>query len=839
MKMMLLRKRMPSIVGGIFAGALVSFALPSFMALWLTAESWLLQRYPAWLIFPQHLFLLLAIIVISLALFAFRPAVSGCIRLAHSWRVGLSIGIFTLWFVSSVIGLEIFASSYSRYSLIPWVPALLLTMLYFWNAERLTKSLSGAPVGSGATNPDLPVMTWDEDKLFRRNIVDNLVQQITADRVPIIALVGPWGDGKTSVLNLLQISLKAYQGVRVVRFSSWIPGTEAALVATLFNSIIRTVETEFFLGKAKTELIRYGRSLATVLPKAGTALREWFHEPSQAEQISELKRIIRELPIRLVIFIDDIDRMQVDELQALLKLIRGVSDFSNLTYVCAFHETALIRTLGATMNEEDAFTYLEKFFPVKYPLPPIDQAILAAEFDKRFEQLCKHSHVLETPLEQERFEKEFSPLWQTHIKLHLANFRRIQLFFNRISASLKPVAREVNVLDFFLLELIRDSMPSLFFEIYQSGRYFYYPTWRVNTWGESLSLDEDEATAKRKLFFDAFFGSIPENKKEFISTIMKKLFPVVRGYLEEKRGFGRAEPNQDVSEKEKKIYHPDFFPRYFVSRVPASQYSDAELEQFTGALQRWKTIEECQREFEEAFNLYHQQGLKRWHFLDRISTVVPELPEIQAQGVGLGIARVSKEIQRDDLFNLGEWSKARAIVFQVAQNLSSSPKVQAFLLEVIQTASSYEFSADIIFFSKNKDKNNILTEWAHVNVDELNAVFIRMLKREFHTGNVLSVMDLPESNALAVLFAWLNSGEEGAGEVNAYLRAEIERKPARLGKLAKWFFPHEFIVGTNREALFKLLSEGTIKELLDRFGEKTWSSDDERRAVERLRPLVQ
>jgi hypothetical protein len=60
-------------------------------------------------------------------------------------------------------------------------------------------------------------------------------------------------------------------------------------------------------------------------------------------------------------------------------------------------------------------------------------------------------------------------------------------------------------------------------------------------------------------------------------------------------------------------------------------------------------------------------------------------------------------------------------------------------------------------------------------------------------------------------------GEEGPREVNTYLRAEIEHEPARLGKL----------------------NEGTIKELLDRFGEKTWSSDDERRAVERLRPLVQ
>jgi hypothetical protein len=82
-------------------------------------------------------------------------------------------------------------------------------------------------------------------------------------------------------------------------------------------------------------------------------------------------------------------------------------------------------------------------------------------------------------------------------------------------------------------------------------------------------------------------------------------------------------------------------------------------------------------------------------------------------------------------------------------------------------------------------------------------------------------------------------GEEGPREVNAYLRAEIEHEPARLGKLAKWFFPHDLIVGTNKEGLFKLLSEGTLKELRDRFGEKTWSSDDERRAVERLRPLVQ
>ena len=306
-----------------------------------------------------------------------------------------------------------------------------------------------------------------------------------------------------------------------------------------------------------------------------------------------------------------------------------------------------------------------EFFPVQYPLPPAEMSVLAEEFDKRFEELYKSNNILENKIEQDEFNKAFSPLWQTHIRMHLANLRRIQLFFNRISASISPVARDVNLLDFCLLELIRDSVPAIFLEIYRNGRYFYYPTWRVSTWGESLSLDEDEATNRRKAFFESFFEGIPSGKRASVSAILTVLFPVVRQYLEG-RNIGRGTPSQDQSEKDKKIYHPDFFPRYFVSRVPSSQFNNAEMESFRGELRKCTTVEECAGIFQRKFSACSQPALKRWHFLDQVNSIVDTLSETEARGVGLGVGQISKDIQRDDLFNVGEWSRARAIIFQVA-----------------------------------------------------------------------------------------------------------------------------------------------------------------------------
>jgi predicted KAP-like P-loop ATPase len=238
---------------------------------------------------------------------------------------------------------------------------------------------------------DAPIGTWTNDKLHRKAFVDALQVEITQRRSPVISITAPYGDGKTSVLNLLESQLTQDKSIRVVRFSSWLPGNEESLAATFFNSIVRTLEKDFILGPARFKFVKYARRIASILPaQANRLAQSWFHEPAQSEQISELKRVISDFPVRVVVLIDDVDRMNLEELQALLKLVRGISDFENMTFICSFHPDALTTLLRARMGGRlQAAEFLEKFFPIQFPLPPADVDALGREFDRRFETLCK------------------------------------------------------------------------------------------------------------------------------------------------------------------------------------------------------------------------------------------------------------------------------------------------------------------------------------------------------------------------------------------------------------------------------------------------------------------
>lgn len=831
-----LRRYLSTISSGVLAGAVVALLWPSVRALSTRLECAFLAKYPTWVLFPSNLGVLAVVILVCAIVLLSPPTLRLVRRLWASWRVGFSPGLSFLWFGCSAIFLCLLDAGYLRSFWIPLCLAFLLTGFHIWRVERVRVIPRKTDSTLSASYLDLPITKWDDDKLHRQLIVESLAAQISEECAPIIALTAPYGDGKTSVLNLLESSLKLNEGVRVVRYSSWLPGSEEVLVATLFNSIVRTLQDDFLLGRARTDFIRYARSIATVIPSAGKVFREWFREPAQSEQIAELKRIIREFPVRVVVLVDDVDRMHKEELQALLKLIRGISDFSNITYVCAFHEGALKKAMRPLMDEGDASEYLQKFFPVQYPLPPIDSFVLASEFDKRFEQLCKTNHLLENEDERTKFNDTFSPLWQTHVKLHLANLRKIQLFFNRISSSIAPIAGEVDVLDYFLLELIRDCAPALYLEIYRNGRFFYYSDWRTQTWLESLGFDKARARARRKEFFDEFITGIPSGKQDFLITILEALFPAFKDYRNA-RGFNTASPDPDRSEKQKKIYHPDFFPSYFIGRVPSTQFSEAEFAEFFQQVNAQNAVLEVAVVFKKTFELC-QPPPKRWYFLRKVSANIGKFDEIRARGIALGIAQAANDVQPDDVFSLGEWSQARAIVFLVAQRLADRAVVTEFLLSILDNSSSDEFSAQILFYCTNRDRNNVLTEWGNVDLDKLRQRFRQILKARFPAGSATALFASGEKRTLSILFGWFNAGDEGTAEVSDYLRTEVEINPALLGKMALWFFPAEAIGPDNSPALWKLLKPTVVREILARVGDRVTSSGEEEAAVVRMRTAL-
>src|SRR4051794_14412676 len=95
------------------------------------------------------------------------------------------------------------------------------------------RGLVGAapPAGTGSPHADRPIETPEDDLLERDSLVDLLAAQVMhAPRQAgfVVGLSGPWGSGKSSVLNLVEDRLRGR--TTVLHFEPWLFTGAAELV---------------------------------------------------------------------------------------------------------------------------------------------------------------------------------------------------------------------------------------------------------------------------------------------------------------------------------------------------------------------------------------------------------------------------------------------------------------------------------------------------------------------------------------------------------------------------------------------------------------------------------
>lgn len=527
-----LSRRWYGMAAGILLGAVAGFAAPTLLQaggkLGGRALAWTnghLGRISVW---PKHGPITLFVVLVVLGFIcAIRIAVF-LQRAWTSWRAGLISGLGVAWFLASGITFTLLSLTGSPLAVLVLALGVAASIAIFQRDITANESSQLAQA-----DPDEPISTKDQDILVRDAVVASIVRAVVEDRAPVVALTGAFGDGKTSVLNLLSNVLETRRDLICLRFSTWLPMDEKTLVSTLFGTVLTNLERKLVIPDVKRDLTAFTRVLFSVLPRLPTHLREWFEKPSQDQRIGEMQRSLSRLPIRVVVLLDDMDRMRKKELEALFKLLRGVPEFPQFTYVCAFSRGSLVQILQRDRSDrsrEEAEHFLEKFFPDDIPLPKIEDARLAVEFEKRFYAICDATNLITEPAERQKFRDEFRQLWERYLKSYFGNLRRVKLFTNRLNRSLPFVKQEVNLQDFVLLEMLRMMNPVLYEEIYRNARYFMFPGWRINTWLQIVSPDEEEEKRKRKAYFDDLFRGLPRPPEGVVLALLDEIFPSVKAY---------------------------------------------------------------------------------------------------------------------------------------------------------------------------------------------------------------------------------------------------------------------------------------------------------------------
>jgi predicted KAP-like P-loop ATPase len=229
--------------------------------------------------------------------------------------------------------------------------------------------------------PDQPILSSKEDRFGRKQFAHRIADVI-ATRDPnsgiVVGIHGPWGEGKTSVLNMIAERLVTYDEVLVIRFNPWRFPEESLLLRSFFFQIAREIDASLLTKKEKlsSKVLKYADALGVVpyAEKMVGPFKVVLQTQSNVDLDAlkdRLKSALRASKKRIVVMMDDIDRLDKAEIHTVFRLVKLLGDFPNTTYVLFFDEERVAEALGEKyVGAGGGKSFLEKIIQVPLSLPP-------------------------------------------------------------------------------------------------------------------------------------------------------------------------------------------------------------------------------------------------------------------------------------------------------------------------------------------------------------------------------------------------------------------------------------------------------------------------------------
>lgn len=281
---------------------------------------------------------------------------------------------------------------------------------------------------------DIPT---SQDEMDREQYAVQLINKIhvgaDGEGAFTILLNEHFGNGKTSFM--LQLEEKAKEkGIAVCWFKPWLYDSTTALVENYMRSLQEVLgDNDWVLRKM---LDRYVKVLSPI-DRYKIASYITYHDVSTETQLSEIKEKLKTKRQPIIMMIDDIDRLQSDELLRLLQLVRNIADFPYVYYIIAGDKEALQNRLKEKQVQEPD-EYLKKFFNFEICFPADDTQLMTI-VEKGIKEVLERYNGKKT-------------YWGVRWIMSQLKYK------NEIFANLRDVKRYLNVLDFTLANFKAHSM---------------------------------------------------------------------------------------------------------------------------------------------------------------------------------------------------------------------------------------------------------------------------------------------------------------------------------------------------------------------------------------------
>ena len=655
---------------------------------------------------------------------------------------------------------------------------------YVPGAEKARGLLVTTSPPFGFSN-DRPLTDRRNDRLNRGAFADRIAEVLHG--LPpgtglVVGIYGPWGDGKTTVLNLLRANLANNDAIVIHDFNPWRLTCDTAMFRGFFSMLAEAISTSLSTtferraaaaGKWSKRLRWITKLIALVSKPTETVdglLAKFgeFAATADSVGIEELRnRIVPRLEQsvkRIVVLIDDIDRLDKHETHMLFRLVKACADFPNVCYVLAFDDAMVARAIGDRYgggDEPSGRAFLEKIIQLPLKLPA------AAREDLRelcFEQLERVLGVTGIKLTDDQA-REFVSCFDRGATIRLTTPRAANRFRNGLMFAQPALMGETNPVDLLLVEALRAFFP----EVYDVVRNNHSDFSGVEIEGHR---DGDESPRCVELL-EPVLGGMPQEHANSAKALLGDLFPRLSGAYEHTIYGTDCLPSWS---REQRISAPEYCPRYFTYAIPRDDVADAEVATILN------TASHGGVEAIESFLTSHLGGAKARRTIEKLRAVADTVNPIAAKTLAIAIAKHGGLLPNPQaLFEFAEPpAQAAILISHLLRRIPNRVDRIAAGKCVLEIAEPLWFGRECLrsLYVTDEPERQSHNTFTRQETAGMSRVLVHRIKSCAANGVPLFDPDLPQEASL--LIEWRRT--EGREPVQAHLVAVFAQDPNQVAR---------------------------------------------------------
>ena len=290
---------------------------------------------------------------------------------------------------------------------------------------------------------------------------------------------------------------------------------------------------------------QYLKLIPEIAKTLGKAIQDGT-EKNLADRKQDVVNTLKNQNCRIVVVIDDIDRLSNEQIRLVFQLVSSVAGFPNVVYVLSFDKEIVARALQ-TVQMDNGHEYLEKVIQVPFVLPEVDRGKITDVFFSRLNELLKQYPGIQVNKDY------WSTVYSSCISPYLSTLRDVNRIINALELKLALVREEVNFADLTAITVFQTIRPWLFDWIQQNK------TTLVGTLdlAEAFALSGDRNRRNKDSYiqeFSAKCGEEAENVFYALVTLFPKLGSDTNTY--------HTHVSDDELRREKRIAHIEKFDLY-------------------------------------------------------------------------------------------------------------------------------------------------------------------------------------------------------------------------------------------------------------------------------------